>query len=234
MTKKEDVLKRLRDGVIKFDREQVVDASKEALEVGIPALEAIMDGLASGMEVVGELYDKNEYFVPELLMCSEALYAGLDILRPHVKAGDVKVRGSIVLGVVEGDVHDIGKNIIKMMFDISGFTVHDLGRDVPLEKFVEKQLETRSDIVALSTMMTTTMGQIPKVIKKIREKNPGCKILVGGAPIDAEIANEYGADAYGKDAADSIQQAIRLMSELKKEIKAGESKPTDRKKGNNT
>lgn len=220
MTEKEEVFKKLREGVIKFEKEQVVEAAKKALEIGIPPLEAILDGMAVGMETVGELYEKKEYFVPELLMCSEALYAGLDILRPHIKAEDVKVRGSIVLGVVEGDVHDIGKNIIKMMFDISGFTVHDLGRDVPLEKFVEKQLETGSDIVALSAMMTTTMGQMPKVIKMIRDKNPNCKILVGGAPITSDIAKDYGADAYGKDASDSIQQAIKLMSELKKEIKA--------------
>jgi len=220
MTEKEEVLKKLREGVINFEKEQVVEAAKKALEIGIPPLEAILDGMAAGMETVGELYDKKEYFVPELLMCSEALYAGLDILKPHIKAGDVKVQGSIVLGVVEGDVHDIGKNIIKMMFDISGFTVHDLGRDVPLEKFVEKQLETGSDIVALSAMMTTTMGQMPQVIKTIRDKNPNCKILVGGAPITSDIAKDYGADAYGKDTADSIQQGIRLMSELKKEIKA--------------
>ncbi len=220
MTEKEEVLKKLREGVINFEKEQVVEAAKKALEIGIPPLEAILDGMAAGMETVGELYDKKEYFVPELLMCSEALYAGLDILKPHIKAGDVKVQGSIVLGVVEGDVHDIGKNIIKMMFDISGFTVHDLGRDVPLEKFVEKQLETGSDIVALSAMMTTTMGQMPKVVKMIRDKNPNCKILVGGAPITSDIAKDYGADAYGKDTADSIQQGIRLMSELKKEIKA--------------
>jgi len=220
MTVKEEVFKKLREGVIKFEKEQVVEAAKKALEIGIPPLEAILDGMAAGMETVGELYDKKEYFVPELLMCSEALYAGLDILRPHIKAEDVKVQGSIVLGVIEGDVHDIGKNIIKMMFDIFGFTVHDLGRDVPLEKFVEKQLETGSDIVALSAMMTTTMGQMPKVIKMIRDKNPNCKILVGGAPITSDIAKNYGADAYGKDASDSIQQAIKLMSELKKEIKA--------------
>lgn len=226
MTEKEEILKKLREGVINFDKEQVVEAAKKSLEIGIPPLEAILDGMAAGMETVGELYDKKEYFVPELLMCSEALYGGLDILRPHVKAGDVKVQGSIVLGVVEGDVHDIGKNIIKMMFDISGFTVHDLGRDVPLEKFVEKQLETGSNIVALSAMMTTTMGQMPKAIKKIREKNPNCKILVGGAPITSEIAKEYGADAYGKNTLDSIQQAIRLMSELKKEIKAAEGTET--------
>lgn len=226
MTEKEEILKKLREGVINFDKEQVVEAAKKSLEIGIPPLEAILDGMAAGMETVGELYDKKEYFVPELLMCSEALYGGLDILRPHVKAGDVKVQGSIVLGVVEGDVHDIGKNIIKMMFDISGFTVHDLGRDVPLEKFVEKQLETGSDIVALSAMMTTTMGQMPKAIKKIREKNPNCKILVGGAPITSEIAKEYGADAYGKNTLDSIQQAIRLMSELKKEIKAAKGTET--------
>ncbi len=226
MTEKEEILKKLREGVINFNKEQVVEAAKKSLEIGIPPLEAILDGIAAGMETVGELYDKKEYFVPELLMCSEALYGGLDILRPHVKAGDVKVQGSIVLGVVEGDVHDIGKNIIKMMFDISGFTVHDLGRDVPLEKFVEKQLETGSNIVALSAMMTTTMGQMPKAIKKIREKNPNCKILVGGAPITSEIAKEYGADAYGKNTLDSIQQAIRLMSELKKEIKAAEGTET--------
>ncbi len=221
--KRKEILEKLKRGVVEFDEDLVREAAKEALEVGMDALDAIMNGLVAGMEEVGELFDKGEYFVPEVLMCADALYAGLEILRPHVKKEDIKVKGQVVIGVVEGDVHDIGKNLVKMMFEVAGFEVIDLGKDVPLEKFVEESLKSDADIVALSAMMTTTMLGIPKVIKMIREKNPKAKILVGGAPISKETAEKWGADGWAPDATNAVQEAINMIKGLKREI-MGEEK----------
>jgi corrinoid protein of di/trimethylamine methyltransferase len=216
--RKREILKKLSDGVVNFDESLVKEAAHEAINEGVDAFEAIMNGLAAGMEIVGELYDKHEYFVPELLMCADALYAGLDILRPHVKIeeGKGKPKGQVVIGTVQGDVHDIGKNLIKMMFEVAGFTVHDLGRDVPLEKFVEEQIRTDSDIVALSAMMTTTMMGMKKVIQMIKEKNPKVAIMLGGAPVTREIADLFGADGYAESAGNAVQEAIKMISQLRK------------------
>ncbi len=216
--KKQEILKKLNDGVVNFDEEMVKEVAQEALDEGIKAMEAIMDGLAAGMEIVGDLYDKHEYFVPELLMCADALYAGLDILRPQVnmEEGEGQSKGQVVIGTVQGDVHDIGKNLIKLMFDIAGFTVHDLGRDVPLEKFVEEQIRTDSEIVALSAMMTTTMMGMKKVIQMIKEKNPNVAIMLGGAPLTKEVADLFGADGYAESAGNAVQEAIKMISQLRK------------------
>ncbi len=216
--KRKDILERLKNGVIEFDEDMVREAAKEALEVGMDALDAIMNGLVAGMEKVGELFDKGEYFVPEVLMCADALYAGLDILKPHVKKEDIKVSGQVVIGVVEGDVHDIGKNLVKMMFEVAGFEIIDLGKDVPLERFVEESLNSNADIVALSAMMTTTMLGIPKVIEMIREKNPNAKILIGGAPVSKEAAEKWGADGWAPDATNAVKEAIEMVKSLKKEV----------------
>ena len=211
-----DILERLKNGVIEFDEEAVVEAAQEAVEIGMDAYKAIMDGLAAGMDVVGEYFASGEYFVPEVLMCADALYAGLDILRPHVKLDpSQQVKGTVVIGTVEGDIHDIGKNLVKMMFEVAGFTVHDLGRDVPLEQFVDKYLETDADIVCMSAMMTTTMIGMPVVIQKIREKNPNAKIMIGGAPINEDIARKWGADATGKDAPNALQEALNMLGVLR-------------------
>ena len=148
-------------------------------------------------------------------MCSDALYRGLDILKPHMKDVGSKIKGQVVIGTVEGDVHDIGKNLVKMMFEVAGFTVHDLGRDVKLEKFVEEQLKTDSEIVALSALMTTSMLAMPKVIKMIRDRNPNVKIMVGGAPLSGEVADKYGADGYADNAANAVQEAIQMISRLR-------------------
>jgi corrinoid protein of di/trimethylamine methyltransferase len=213
---KNEILKGLHDAVVDYDEDKVAELSKTALDEGIDAYEAIMDGLAAGMETVGKLYDSQEYFVPEMLMCADALYRGLDILKPYVKVTDVNVKGQVVIGTVEGDVHDIGKNLVKMMFDIAGFIVHDLGRDVKLEKFVDEQLKTDSDIVALSALMTTSMLAMPKVIKMIKDRNPNVKILVGGAPLSEEVADKYGADGYANNASNAVQEAINMISQLRK------------------
>jgi methanogenic corrinoid protein MtbC1 len=140
------------------------------------------------------------------------------MLKPHIKLDDPdqRAKGVVVIGTVEGDVHDIGKNLIKMMFDVGGFMVHDLGRDVPLEKFVEEQLRTDADIVALSAMMTTTMVGMEKVVKAIKEKNPDVAIMLGGAPVTKRTADLFGADGYADSAGNALQEAIKMIGQLRK------------------
>ncbi len=222
--KRQEILEKLKNAVIQYDEDTSKEASKEALEVGLEPNDAIFSGLVSGMEEVGRLFEAQEYFVPELLMCADALYAGLDILKPHVKQLDLGVKGSVVIGTVEGDVHDIGKNIVKMMFDVAGFTVYDLGRDVPLDKFVEEQMKTDSDLVCLSAMMTTTMVGMKKVIEDLKAKNPNVKIMIGGAPVSQDIAEKWGADGYAKDANNALKDAINMISSLKKLKEEAEAK----------
>jgi corrinoid protein of di/trimethylamine methyltransferase len=214
--RREEVLKNLSEGVVEYAEDQVKEWSNVALDEGLDAFDAIMNGLAAGMEIVGDLYDRQEYFVPEILMCADALYAGLDILKPHMKVQSAADRkGQVVIGTVQGDVHDIGKNLIKMMFDVAGFTVHDLGRDVPLEKFAEEQLRTDAEIVALSAMMTTTMMGMKKVIQMIKDKNPNVAIMLGGAPVTKDVANLFGADGYAESAGNAVQEAIKMISRLR-------------------
>ncbi len=214
---REKLLKTLSDSVVNFEEEKVKETAQQVLDEGLDAYDAIMNGLAAGMEIVGELYDKHEYFVPELLMCADALYAGLDILRPHIKMEDLdqRLKGQVVIGTVQGDVHDIGKNLIKMMFEVAGFTIHDLGRDVPLEKFAEEQMRTDAEIVALSAMMTTTMMGMKKVVQMIKEKNPNVAIMLGGAPVTKDVTELFGADGYAESAGNAVQEAIKMISRLR-------------------
>jgi len=216
-TLRNELLKDLSDAVVDMDEDKAKETSQRVLDEDLNAYDAIMNGLAAGMEIVGDLYDKHEYFVPELLMCADALYAGLDILKPHIKPEDLgdSAKGQVVIGTVQGDVHDIGKNIIKMMFEVAGFTVHDLGRDVPLEKFVEEQMRTDSDIVALSAMMTTTMMGMKKVVQMIKEKNPDVAIMLGGAPVTKDVTELFGADGYAESAGNAVQEAIKMISRLR-------------------
>ncbi|MFH1481368.1 MAG: cobalamin-dependent protein [Pseudomonadota bacterium] len=215
MATKEELLQLLKDGVINYNEDQVKDASNTWLEDKHTALEGIMDGLAAGMEVVGELYEKHEYFVPEVLMCADALYAGLAILRPHVPKLDSGTVAQVVIGSIQGDVHDIGKNLVKMMFDVAGWQVHDLGRDVPLENFVETQLRTDAEVVAISAMMTTTMLGMKKIIKMIKEKNPNVGIMLGGAPVTKDVANLFGADGYAESAGNAVSEGIKMIARLR-------------------
>ena len=214
--REKEILAKLAEAVIEYDEDMAKEWSETAVSEGMDAFKAIMDGLAAGMEKVGELYDQQEYFVPELLMCADALYVGLDILKPHIKDESVRKMGQVVIGTVQGDVHDIGKNIIKLMFDVGGFEVHDLGRDVPLEKFVDEQMRTDSEIVAMSAMMTTTMMGMKKVIEMIKEKNPNVAIMLGGAPVTQDVASLFGADGYADSAGNAVQEAIKMIGSLRK------------------
>ncbi len=214
--RRKEILEKLAEAVVEYDEDEAKEWSEVAVNEGLDAMDAIMNGLAAGMEKVGDLYDKQEYFVPELLMSADALYLGLDILKPHIKKETVRQMGQVVIGTVQGDVHDIGKNIIKLMFDVGGFEVHDLGRDVPLENFVEEQMRTDSEIVAMSAMMTTTMMGMKKVIEMIKEKNPDVKIMLGGAPVTQDVASLFGADGYAESAGNAVQEAIKMVGQLRK------------------
>jgi len=215
MKSKEELLEELKQSVINYDEEGCVKASQEYADAKYPALEGIMDGLAAGMQVVGDLYEKNEYFVPEVLMCADALYSGLAILRPLVPKQEGVSKSQVVIGSIQGDVHDIGKNLVKMMFDVAGWDVHDLGRDVLLENFVKEQMRTDSEVVAMSAMMTTTMLGMKKVIKMIKEKNPNVMIMLGGAPVTADVAKLFGADGYAESAGNAVQEGIKMIGRLR-------------------
>jgi len=215
MATQEELLEKLKEGVVEYEEDTVKEASQQWLDEGYVALDGIMDGLAAGMEIVGDLYDKNEYFVPEVLMCADALYGGLAILRPHVPDSEEGVNAQVVIGSIQGDVHDIGKNLVKMMFDVAGWDVHDLGRDVPLENFVEEQLRTDSEVVAMSAMMTTTMLGMKKVIAMIKEKNPDVAIMLGGAPVTKDVANLFGADGYAESAGNAVSEGIKMIGRLR-------------------
>ncbi len=212
----DELFAKLKECVIEFDEDGVVEAANAVVEEGIDAVDAVFNGLVPGMEHVGDLYEQQEYFVPELLMCADAMYAGLAILRPHMTRKSLGVTGVVVMGVVQGDVHDIGKNIVKMMFDVAGFEVHDLGRDVPLETFVEEQLRTDAELVCLSAMMTTTMVGMKDIIKQIKEKNPNARVMIGGAPVTEDIADKFGADGFAEDASNALKDAINMLTTLKK------------------
>ena len=209
--RKKEILEAIRNAVVQYDEDQCANWCKTALQEGLDAYEATMKGLAAGMDTVGELYTRQEYFVPELLLCSDALYAGLDILRPHIRTDSGVHKGKLLLGVVEGDIHDIGKNLVKTMFEASGWEVIDLGKDVKLDRFVEEHKKIKADLVGLSALMTTSMMAIEKAVGLLKAADPEVKVLVGGAPLNQEIATKFGADGYAEDAVSAVKQAGRLI-----------------------
>ncbi len=209
---REEILKDLAEGVLEMDEELVRAASHEAVEAGINPFDAITHGLVVGMNRAGELYDQEEYFVPELLLCSDAMYIGIEILQPHMKMEEVEEKPGLVIGVVEGDTHDIGKNLVKIMLEVAGFEVHDLGRNVPLMSFIEKAKECGAKLICLSTLMTTTMDGMGTVIDMLKEEGirDDYKVIIGGGPISQAVADRIGADGY----ADNASSAVRLAKSL--------------------
>jgi len=229
-TNKEAILKKLAEAVVAGDTKTAEEAAKEALAVGIPAYDAIMNGLAEGMKVVGDKYEKKEYFLPDMLLSADAMYAGLNILTPHISKSESKSRGKVVLGVVEGDIHDIGKNIVKIMLTASGYEIVDLGRDVPAADFIEKAKSEGAQVIAMSTLLTPTLMSMKTVEDKLKEEGLKDKVktVIGGGAVSEDWRSKIGSDAYGKDASeavdriklliDSIMSAVEMMKkENKKE-----------------
>lgn len=209
---KEQLLKDMCSAVLEMEEDLAEEKSKEYIENGFDPYDGIVSGLASGMNRAGELYEEEEYYIPELLMCSDAMYKGLDILKPHLKKSDSEEKLIAVLGVVEGDTHDIGKNLFKIMLETVGFKVYDLGRDVPPSEFVSKAREYKANLVGMSTLMTTTMDNMKVVIDMLGKDNlrDDVVVMVGGGPISKNYADKIGADGYEVEAS----KAARLAKEL--------------------
>ncbi|MDR2075834.1 MAG: corrinoid protein [Desulfovibrio sp.] len=207
----------LSDAVVNLEEEKAAELAREVVKRNIDAYEAVDKGLAHGMDRAGRLFEEDEYFVPELLIAADAMYAGLDILRPHIKVDASSEPGKIVLGVVEGDTHDIGKNLVKIILEAKGFTVFDLGRDVPPETFVRKAQEVGAEIIGLSTLMTTTMPGMAKVLEILKASGlrQRIKVMIGGAPISAAFARKIGADGYSANAIGAGDLASRLLTEIR-------------------
>lgn len=210
---KELLFKQISEGVVEMEDDLVEELCRQSLEEGIDASETINQGLIPGMNKVGELYEDGEYFLPEVLTASYTLNLGIDILKPHLKKEESDKKIKVVIGVVEGDTHDIGKNLVKIMCESAGFEVHDLGRDVPVEEFVNAAEEYEVDFICISTLMTTTMIGMKKLIELLEERGirEKYKVLIGGGPISQKFATEIGADAYTTDA----NAAVKKMKEMK-------------------
>lgn len=206
---KEELLKRLSDQVFEMEDDTIAITAQEYLEAGFAPLDGITHGLVDGMNRAGEMYEQEEYFITDLLLCSDAMYNGLDVLKPHLpqekRADEVTFRA--VIGVVEGDTHDIGKNLVRIMMETAGFEMHDLGRDVPLDRFVEKAEELDADLIVLSTLMTTTMPAMQRVVELLKESDRygRTKVMIGGGPINQAYADRIAAHGYSANAVEAVK-----------------------------
>ena len=200
--------------VEKGDDEQVLKLVKEALAGGVPAIDILEKGLVPGIQVLGKLFKDGQVYLPEILISTRAMNRGVDELRPHLDAADIYNKGTVVLGTVEGDLHDIGKNLVKLMLESNGFRVADAGIDVSTGSFVRAVQEQKADIIAMSALLTITMAYIPKVIEALDQAGirSKVKVLIGGAPITREFADSIGADGFAEDCASAVDEAARLMA----------------------
>ena len=210
---KEALFQAISDNVVEMEEDTVEELCQQSLEEQIDPTETINRGLIHGMDRVGVLYEDGDYFLPEVLTASYALNVGIDVLKPHLKQETTSDKIKVVIGVVEGDTHDIGKNLVRIMSESAGFEIYDLGRDVPLDEFIRVAEENKCDFICMSTLMTTTMEGMKIVIDKLKEQNirHKYKVMIGGGPISQKFADEIGADAYTVDAA----AAVKRMKELK-------------------
>jgi corrinoid protein of di/trimethylamine methyltransferase len=208
-----DLFKEMAQAVIDGDEERTVSLAKEALSKGIKPSEAIEKGFGEGMKEVGRLFETLEIYLPQVIISAEAMTAGVEVFRQYLLGEEGELpKKTVLLGTIQGDVHDIGKNIVKIMLESNGFKVHDLGRDVPVHHFVEKVKELSPDIVAVSALMTTTMVHMPKLIEALGEEGlrGKVKVMVGGAPVLPEWAKQIGADGYGESAMEAVRVAKSL------------------------
>lgn len=186
----------------------------KALEEDLDLVDVLNEGLLAGIEIVGKRFGQGELFIPEVMICARALQDGIDTLRPYLQGKDNYFKGKIVLGTVAGDIHDLGKNLVKMMFTANGFEVIDLGVDVSPEKFVATLKEHRPDFIGLSALLTTTMLQMEKTIRNLKKSDwweNNCLIMVGGAPVTADFAYSIGADIYADNAIEAVELARKAV-----------------------
>ncbi len=207
-------LEQISENLIKGKANEVKELVQKALDDGLDAGEVLNKGLLAGMGVVGERFKKNEVYVPEVLIAARAMKAGSEILKPLLAESGVKPTGTVVLGTVKGDLHDIGKNLVGMMLEGGGFQVVDLGTDVPSEKFVEAARENNAEIIGASALLTTTMTAMKEVVDSLSSSDLGgkVKIMIGGAPVTQAYCDEIGADGYAPDAASAADVAKTFIT----------------------
>ena len=211
---KSDIFYRLTQAVIDMDATRAAEAAAAVIQCNVDPYEAIIEGLAKGMDKVNELFENEEYFVPEILLCADAMNAGIEVLRPYLPKETTWNKKKVVIGVVKGDTHDIGKNLVKIMLDNAGFEIHDLGRNVPYAQFVDTAGELKADLVCLSTLMTTTMDGMQVIIEDLKKAGIASRVMVGGGPISPGFAKNIGADGYAKNAAEAVKVAKGLFQEI--------------------
>ena len=218
MKSKDELLKLLAEYVKDMEDEKIKDVAREYLEAGYPAKDGILDGLTVGMKEAGKLYDEEEYYIAELLLCADAMYAGIDILKAEIKKDNEK-KTKAVIGVIDGDTHDIGKNLVKIMLETAGFDMIDLGKDVAVKDFIKAAIDfikaaidNKVSLVCMSSLMSTTMYGMKKVIEGLAEcgYRDSVKIMVGGGPVTESFAIQIGADAYSDNAIEAVNVAKRL------------------------
>lgn len=206
---KEDLLEKIREAIVDIDLKKALDYAQKAISSGLNPEEIISSSIVKGMEIVGERFEKGEYFLSELIAAGEIGKQLIELLSPLLKESSLiaKKLGKVVIGTVRGDIHDIGKNIVAMMLDTNGFEVIDLGADVPPEKFVEAVTNNKPDIVAMSALLTVTMPEMKVVIEELKKAGlrERIKVIVGGAPVTKEYAEEIGADGYGENAFEGVK-----------------------------
>lgn len=206
------ILKEISQYLQQGRAKNVKELVQKALDEGIDARTILNEGLLDGMSIIGEKFKNNEVYVPEVLIAARAMYAGMDVLKPVLSSSGVESIGKVVLGTVKGDLHDIGKNLVKMMMEGRGLEVIDLGIDVPPEKFIEAAKEHNAQIIACSALLTTTMTEMKNVVEAAKEAGIRDKvtIMVGGAPVTENFCKSIGADIYEPDAASAAESAAKI------------------------
>jgi len=212
-----DVLKEIVDKLDSCDPQKISEVLvdvKKAIAHGLDPNRILEDGLLKGLIRVGEKFKVGEVFIPEVLVVARAVHGSMDIMRPLIAQGDIKHRGRIVLGTVEGDLHDIGKKLVGIMLEGAGYEIIDLGVNVPTKRFVETVKENKAEVVGLSALLTTTMNEMKTVIELFKSEGLNTKIIVGGAPITREFAETIGADAYAANAGEAIEKVTELLGNM--------------------
>ena len=205
-------LKALADAVIKGDQNKALEITKAALAEGTAAKDVLDNGLIAGMDIVGARFKKNEVYIPEVLISARAMKMAMEVLEPELVKAGVEPVGKLLIGTVQGDLHDIGKNLVAMMLKGAGFEVIDLGVDVEPEKFVEQAKAAKAQVVGMSALLTTTMPGMEKTIKALKDAGIPIKVMIGGAPVTQDYADRIGADGYAPDAASAVDTAKSLVA----------------------
>ncbi len=208
-----DILQEIGASLRKGDDNRVAELTRQAIDAGMGVGAILDDGLIGGMNVVGDLFRRHEIFLPEVLLAARAMQKGIDLLKPLMIEEGIPAVGKVVIGTAQGDLHDIGKNLVGIMLKGAGIEVIDLGNDVSAERFVDTAVEAGAPVIGISALLTTTMSSMKGVVDLLRERGLNGKIrtIIGGAPVSKDFADEIGADAYGYDAANAVDQVKALL-----------------------